>query len=96
MKEEVSIKVKIADRVFPLKVSTQEEPFVRQAVKQLDQKIKEIRANYGIKEYKDILAMIALELATAKARRDAKKWIEDDGVNDKIDDIDELLDAYMN
>ena len=94
MKEEVSIKVKIADRVFPLKVSTQEEPYVRQAVRNLDNKIKEIRSQYGIKEYKDVLAMIALEMATELAKIRSKEWIEDDGVTDKVDHLNEMLNAF--
>lgn len=94
MKEDVSIKVKIADRIFPIKVSTQEEYFVRTAVKNLDSKIKEIRAYYGIKEYKDVLAMIALELATEQAKIQSKKMIEDDGLTEKIDQLDEMLSAY--
>ena len=94
MKEDVSIKVKIADRIFPIKVSAQEEYFVRKAVKNIDQKIKEIRAHYGIKEYKDVLAMIALELATDQAKYEAKKWIEDDGVTEQIEGLDEMLSAY--
>lgn len=94
MNDEVSIKVKIADRIFPIKVSTTEEYFVRKAVKNLDQKIKEIRAHYGIKEYKDVLAMIALELATEHAKVESKKWIEDDGVSEKLDELDEMLTAY--
>ncbi|MGB0432045.1 MAG: cell division protein ZapA, partial [Bacteroidia bacterium] len=58
MNDEVSIKVKIADRVFPIKVSTSEELFVRRAVKNLDQKIKEIRSQFGIKEYKNLQNLI--------------------------------------
>ncbi|MBI1183926.1 cell division protein ZapA [bacterium] len=94
MKEDVSIKVKIADRIFPIKVSTQEEFYVRKAVKHIDQKIKEIRAHYGIKEYKDVLAMIALELATEQAKFESRKWIEDDGISEKVDQIDDILTAY--
>mgnify|MGYP000660164487 CR=1 FL=1 len=95
MKEDVSIKVKIADRIFPIKVSTQEEFFVRAAVKNLDSRIKEIRAHYGIKEYKDVLAMIALEMATDQAKSQNRKTIDDDGVTEKIDQLDEMLSAYI-
>lgn len=94
MSNEVSIKVKIADRVFPIKVSTTEEFYVRKAVKQLDQQIKEMRSKYGIKEYKDVLAMISLQLATEQAKVESKKWIEDDGVSDQIDRIDQMLESY--
>lgn len=94
MKDEVSIKIKIADRVFPIKVSTQEEYYVRKAVKNLDQKIKTYRSRYGINEYKDVLAMISLELATEQAKLKDKEWLEDDGITDKIDEIDEKLNVY--
>lgn len=96
MKEEVSIKVKITDRVFPIKVSNVEEPHVRKAAKDIDQKVKEIQVNFGIKDYKDVLAMIALELGTENVRFKSKSWIEDDGVSEKLDELDEMLDILIN
>lgn len=94
MKDDVSIKVKIADRIFPIKVSAQEEEHVRKAVKELDQKIKDIRNQYGVKDYKDILAMIALELSTDNIKFKTKQSVEDSGISDQIDELDSLLDSY--
>lgn len=91
MKDEVSIKVKIADRVYPLKVSIEEEAHVRRAVQSIDKKIKDLKSQFDIKDLKDILSMIALEACTEVQKHKAKVWIEDDGVSQKIIQIDEML-----
>ena len=94
MKEDVSIKVKIVDRVFPLKVSTQEEYFVRKAAKHIEERIRDMKDKYGIQENKDLLAMVALELATEQAKIKSANWIEDNGITEKIDQIDQMLSTY--
>lgn len=95
MKEEVSIKVKVADRIIRMRVSLDEEEYIRQAVKDLDAKIKDYRRKYETNDYKDILGMIVLELATENTIFKSKKWIEDDDVSEQLDAIDGMLDSYL-
>lgn len=94
MKETVSIKVKIADRIFPIRVTLEEEVYIRKAAKLVEDKILDLRSRYGIVDTKDALAMIALELATESAKKESKTLIEDNGITDKINHISELLKAY--
>ena len=64
MKEQISIKVQIADRAFPLKVNADEEENIRKAAAEGNQKIKLYTEQYMIKDKQAALSMVALDLAT--------------------------------
>lgn len=64
MLNELSIKVNIAERQYPLKVTTEEEVVVRQAAKLINDKIKLLTNQFDVKDKQDMLSMTALELAT--------------------------------
>lgn len=95
MEDTVSIKVKVADKIIPLKISIDEEEQVRKAVKNLDARIKELRRRYDRGDTKDILARIVLEQAFELATIKSKSWIEDEGVSEQLDEIITLLDSYQ-
>jgi cell division protein ZapA len=95
MNDDVSIKVKIVDRIYPLRVPVAEEQYVRQAAMHIDQRLKDMKDQYGIQENKDLLAMVALELATDNAKHKAGNWIEDNGLTEKIEHIDGLIAAII-
>ncbi|TVR38708.1 MAG: cell division protein ZapA [Cryomorphaceae bacterium] len=60
---ELSIRVSIAGRVYPLTVEQQEEEIVRKAAKYIDQKINELKNQYAVNDIQDYLAMVALEMS---------------------------------
>jgi len=64
LEDKVKIKVAIAGRVYPLKVTQSEEEHVRKAVDFIDERIKIIEKKYAIKDIQDIQALILLELAS--------------------------------
>ena len=51
---EISIKINIADRVYPLKVSMEEEEIVRRAAKLINDRIKEFQENYAVRDKQDV------------------------------------------
>jgi cell division protein ZapA (FtsZ GTPase activity inhibitor) len=59
---EVSIKVEIAGSVFPLKVNAEDEQNIKEAVNLINTKIAEFERNYAIKDKKDVLGMVMLQL----------------------------------
>lgn len=59
---EISIKVEIAGSVFPLKVSADDEQNIKEAVDLINNKIAEFEKNYAIKDKKDVLGMVMLQL----------------------------------
>jgi cell division protein ZapA len=58
--EDLSIKIKIADREYPMKVKLTDEERVRMAGKLINEKIKSYREQFGIDDKQDLLAMAAL------------------------------------
>jgi len=61
---ELSIKITVAQRVYPLVVDQAEEENIRKAAKLLDGIIKEYEGQYAVKDKQDLLAMAALKIAT--------------------------------
>ncbi|MBS1634406.1 MAG: cell division protein ZapA [Bacteroidetes bacterium] len=61
---EVSLKVEIANSVYTLKVKNDEELSVKKAVELINQKIAEFERQYAVKDKKDVLAMVTLQLVT--------------------------------
>ena len=59
---EISIKVEIAGSVFPLKVNADDEQNIKEAVNLINNKIAEFEKNYAIKDKKDVLGMVMLQL----------------------------------
>lgn len=66
---ELSIKVKIAGRQYPLTISRDEEEQVRLAAKMVDDQFNYFRENYAVKDRADLLAMVALQSATASLKK---------------------------
>jgi cell division protein ZapA len=63
MSNDISIKVNIGDRMYPLRIKANEEENVRKAAKLLNEKMAFFNANFSIKDKIDGLAMAALEYA---------------------------------
>jgi hypothetical protein len=61
---EISIKVQISGRSYPLTIQASEEPAIRQAEKTIEESIAFFQKNYAVKDKQDLLAMAALQLAT--------------------------------
>jgi cell division protein ZapA len=64
MDEKLKIKISIADRVYPLTVSMQQEEAMRSASKKIDLMIKQFEENYAVRDKQDVLAMCALQFAS--------------------------------
>lgn len=65
---DVSIKVEIAGGFYPVKVSAEDESNVKQAVELINKKISEFEKKFGIKDKKDVLAMVSLQLISELLR----------------------------
>lgn len=59
---EVSIKVEIAGGLYPLKVKAEDEENVKRVVDLINTKIAEFERSFAIKDKKDVLAMVMLQL----------------------------------
>ncbi|GEO06690.1 cell division protein ZapA [Adhaeribacter aerolatus] len=88
---ELSIKIRIADRDYPMRVTEEEEERLRIAGRMLNERLKLFREQFGIDDKQDLLAMVALEVAADSlhtVRNDeSKKSI----LSEKLSRLDQLL-----
>jgi cell division protein ZapA (FtsZ GTPase activity inhibitor) len=89
--DELSIKVNIADRFYPLSVTAEQEEQVRKAAKLINDKLKLFEKQFSVKDKQDILSMCALELATELIKLQDKPLIEDNGLSEELKVIQNLL-----
>lgn len=89
--DELSIKVNIADRFYPLSVTAEQEEQVRKAAKLINDKLKAFEQQFSVKDKQDILSMCALELATELVRLQSSPLIEDKGLSHNLMEIKALL-----
>ncbi len=92
---EISIKINIADRVYPLKVSTDEEEIIRRAAKLINDSLKEYQDKYAVRDKQDLLSMAVLQYATASLKAERKVTTEDTEVADGVQKLDKLLTDFF-
>jgi cell division protein ZapA len=63
---EVSLKILIAGRIYPLTVQKEEEKGVLKVANLINEKVKEFEINYSVRDKQDLLAMSALNLLTTQ------------------------------
>ena len=61
--DNLSIKIVIGNRSYPMKVPINEEQKIRKIGKELNNKISEVKKQMNIDDLQDVLAMIAFKLS---------------------------------
>ena len=89
--DELSVKIKIADREYPMKVKRQEEEKVRAAGKLINEKIKRYREQFGIDDKQDLLAMVAFDCLIDKMAEEESLQEIDETVADKVTYLNQLV-----
>lgn len=88
---EISIKINIADRVYPLRVPTEEEEMIRYAAKLINEKVKELQDNYAVRDKQDLLAMCVLQYATGMLKAEKTLKDQQSDIENSMDELDNLL-----
>jgi cell division protein ZapA (FtsZ GTPase activity inhibitor) len=91
MMDDVSIKVNIADVVYPLKVTVEDEPKIRMAAKMVNDKIRTYRDDYQLADKANLLSMVALQFAVEIIQFKDKQWIEDINISSDIAEMEKML-----
>lgn len=77
----LSIKIKIAEREYPMRAPIEEEEILRKAGKELNNKLKELQKAFGLDDKQDLLAMIAFDLLVKQGKQEVK---EDNGLSPEL------------
>ena len=89
--EDLSIKIKIADREYPMKVKLTDEERVRMAGKLINEKIKSYREHFGIDDKQDLLAMVAFDCLIDKMAADETYQVIDQTVFEKVNQLNHIV-----
>ena len=88
--QEISIKVNICDRFYPLRIKTSEEEVVRSAVNSVNDRAKYYNQNFSIQDKQDALSMVALEFASGQSKTTAESN-DFKTINAKLKRLEQLL-----
>lgn len=91
---DLSIKLNIAGRMYPLTIRREEEESIRLAARKIEEAIKAFEENYAVRDKQDLLAMTALQLATQSMKQGNKK--EDDESENALRAIQAQLQKVLN
>lgn len=101
MSESVSIKVSIAGKEYPIKVSVGEHKLVLELEKEIEERLQELKTNYGVKDKQDLLAMFLFQyMMSQKGSSENKKvpangGLIDDSLLDKLKDLEGFVSSYL-
>ena len=89
--EELSIKIKIADREYPMKVKREDEERVRMASRLINEKLKSYRDQFGLEDKQDLLAMVAFDSLVEKMTTEETHQVIDQTVYEKVTHLNHLV-----
>lgn len=91
MSESISITVTIGDRMYPLKVKSEDEPIVRQAEHLINQKFNEFQLRFSGQEKLDYLAMSALMNVVELMKEQQENTGSSEGLKEKLTEATLLI-----
>ena len=93
--DKLSIKLHVANRIYPMKIERKSEEFIRIAIKTIEERLKFYEENYAIKDKQDLLAMCLIEYASKFESVNNEKVVDDNGLNQKLAKIESLLSSNI-
>src|SRR5690606_36231565 len=93
---EISIKINIADRIYPLRIDMEEEEVIRRAAKLINDRIKEFQEYYAVRDKQDLLSMCVLHYATGMLKSEKKTSADEVGVEKAVNELDGMLTEFFN
>jgi len=87
----LSIKIKIGDREYPMKVKPEEEQRVRSAGKIINEKLRSYRDQFGIDDKEDLLAMVAFDCLIAKLKVEGDVASIDTTTSTQLDQLENII-----
>ena len=98
MSDELSIKLVIAGRTYPLTINRNEEEMIRKVAKEINESIKVLQDNYAVKDSQDLLAMAALQIATQaqlSSGKPAESTENDEAVLNELIAVNSSISEYL-
>ena len=93
--DDISIKVTIGSREYPLKIKRQEEQNIMKAAQMLNERISDYEKQYAVTDKLDLVAMCAMQFATELVNFTDASVIENTKIADAIATIDTVIAAGL-
>lgn len=93
--ELININVIVADRPYRLKIKPAEEETIRQAAKQINDKVKEFQNTYDAKDKQDYLAMATILFAVEALNARKQPRVADPNIGDRLQALEDALDKAL-
>lgn len=88
---ELSIKIRIGNREYPMRVKAEDEERIRRAGKLLNEKMKTYREKFGIEDQQDLLAMVAFDCQVDKMKNEESKIATDEHSLNQVIQLNRLI-----
>jgi cell division protein ZapA (FtsZ GTPase activity inhibitor) len=88
---EISIHVEIAGGTYPVKINSADESKLREVVTLINNKIAEFERNFAIKDRKDVLAMVMLQLVSEFYKQAKTSEEELSYLRSMLADVEQML-----
>ncbi len=88
---EIPVKVKIGERLYPMRVAATDEEHVRKAAKMINDRITKHLNTYPTADRQDVLAMCAVELGAELLRNKQQHTAAEDETRQSLSELSSLL-----
>jgi cell division protein ZapA len=95
MSEMLKIKLTIANRVYPLTISPEQEASLRVSAKKIEATIHQLEKNYAVRDKQDVLAMCSLQYAAQLEKRKNQEASVPSNTEEKMQELIDLIDLHM-
>jgi cell division protein ZapA len=93
--ETLSIRLKIGDREYPMKVKTEDEAKIRKAGKLINDKLKRYREEFGLDDKQDLLAMVTFDCMVQSMEQNEINAEDSKVVQSKVIEIGDQLESLL-
>ena len=94
MSDKIKIKLNVADRVYPLTISPDQEASLRASAKKIEMMTKQLENNYAVRDKQDVLAMCALQYAAKLENQLENKYMESEP-SKKVNELIEIIELHL-
>jgi cell division protein ZapA len=88
---ELAIKIRIAEREYPMRVKEEEEERLRVVGKILNERLRFFKDQFGLQDKQDLLAMVAFETMVDKLKMEEEKNSHLTKMGEQLSVLDDLL-----
>ncbi|WP_186758441.1 cell division protein ZapA [Echinicola salinicaeni] len=91
----LSIRIKIGDREYPMKVKAEDEAKIRRAGKLINDKLKRYREEFGLDDRQDLLAMVAFDCMVEAMEANEVSSEDSDQISETLLNINNQLKSIL-